>query len=155
MEVSLNADISKTDFRSRDITKNNFNGIDISQGLDLEPPSLFPYFLLISLIIYIKNIYCIDKLMRNSWDQISNKLNPFRKKYNYLGLIKLLESPRFVHISIFCLGIILDTFNVLSCEFIPEISFNNLSIWPNMEWLHEFYVSIHVLQIIIIPALQI
>ena len=34
----------KTDFRSRDIAKNNFNGIDISQGLKLEPPSLSPYF---------------------------------------------------------------------------------------------------------------
>ena len=38
----------KTDFRSRDIDKNNFSGIDISQGLDLEPPSLFPYFLLVA-----------------------------------------------------------------------------------------------------------
>ena len=37
----------KTDFRSRDIAKNNFIGIDISQGLDLEPPSLSPYFLLV------------------------------------------------------------------------------------------------------------
>ena len=37
----------KTDFRSRDIAKNNFSGIDISQGLDLDPPSLSPYFLLI------------------------------------------------------------------------------------------------------------
>ena len=27
----------KTDFRSRDIAKNNFSRIDISQGLDLEP----------------------------------------------------------------------------------------------------------------------
>ena len=37
----------KTDFRSRDIAKNNFSGIEISQGLDLEPPSLSLYFLLI------------------------------------------------------------------------------------------------------------
>ena len=37
----------KTDFRSRDIAKNNFSGIDISQGLDLEPPSLSPHFLLL------------------------------------------------------------------------------------------------------------
>ena len=36
----------KTDFRSRDIAKNNFSGIDISQAVDLEPPSLSPYFLL-------------------------------------------------------------------------------------------------------------
>ena len=35
----------KTDFRSRDIAKNNFSGIDISQGMDLELPS--PYFLLL------------------------------------------------------------------------------------------------------------
>ena len=33
-----------TDFRSRDIAKNNFSGIDISQGLDLVPPSLSRYF---------------------------------------------------------------------------------------------------------------
>ena len=31
----------------KDITKNNFSGIDISQGLELEPPSLSPYFLLV------------------------------------------------------------------------------------------------------------
>ena len=37
----------KTDFRSRDVAKNNFSGIDISQDLDLEPPSLSPYFLLL------------------------------------------------------------------------------------------------------------
>ena len=37
----------KTDFRPRDIAKNNFTGIGISQGLDLEPPSLSPYFLLV------------------------------------------------------------------------------------------------------------
>ena len=36
----------KTDYRSRTIAKNNFSGIDLSQGLDLEPPSLSPYFLL-------------------------------------------------------------------------------------------------------------
>ena len=35
----------KTDFRSRDIAKYNCSGIDISQGLDLELPSLSPYFL--------------------------------------------------------------------------------------------------------------
>ena len=33
----------KTDFRS---SKNNFRGHDISQGLDREPPSLSPHFLL-------------------------------------------------------------------------------------------------------------
>ena len=38
----------KTDFRSRDIANNNFIGIDISHGLDLEPRSLFRYFLLIT-----------------------------------------------------------------------------------------------------------
>ena len=38
----------KIDFLSRDIAKNNFSGIDISQGLDLEPPSLSPYFLLLA-----------------------------------------------------------------------------------------------------------
>ena len=37
----------KIDFRSIDIAKNNFIGIDISQGLDLEPPSLSPCVLLI------------------------------------------------------------------------------------------------------------
>ena len=37
----------KTDLRSRDIAKNNFSGIDISQGLDLERPSLSTYFLLV------------------------------------------------------------------------------------------------------------
>ena len=36
----------KIDFRSRDIAKNNFSGIAISQDLDLEPPSLSPYILL-------------------------------------------------------------------------------------------------------------
>ena len=44
----------KTDFRSRDIAKNNFSGIDISQGLDLEPSSLSPYFLLLLIKITIK-----------------------------------------------------------------------------------------------------
>ena len=39
----------KTDFRLRYIAKNNFSGIDISQGLNLEPPSLSPYFLLLLL----------------------------------------------------------------------------------------------------------
>ena len=34
----------KTDFRLRDIAKNNFSGIDISQGLNLEPPSYFLLF---------------------------------------------------------------------------------------------------------------
>ena len=34
----------KTDFRS---SKNNFRGHDISQGLDREPPSLSPHFLLV------------------------------------------------------------------------------------------------------------
>ena len=38
----------KTNLRLRDIAKNNLSGIDISQGLDLEPPPLSPYFLLIS-----------------------------------------------------------------------------------------------------------
>ena len=41
-----------TDFRSRDSAKNNFSGIDITQGLDLEPPSLSPYFLLVVYSIY-------------------------------------------------------------------------------------------------------
>ena len=36
----------ETDFRSRDSGENNFSGMDISQGLDLERPSLSPYFLL-------------------------------------------------------------------------------------------------------------
>ena len=40
----------KLDFSSREIAKNNFSGIDISQGLDLEPPSLSPYFLLVGKI---------------------------------------------------------------------------------------------------------
>ena len=34
----------KKDFRS---SKNNFHGHDISQGLDREPPSLCPHFLLV------------------------------------------------------------------------------------------------------------
>ena len=34
----------KTDFRS---SKNNFRGHDIFQGLDREPPSLSPHFLLV------------------------------------------------------------------------------------------------------------
>ena len=38
----------KTDFRS---SKNNFRGHDISQGLDREPPSLSPHFLLIKTVI--------------------------------------------------------------------------------------------------------
>ena len=41
----------KTDFRSRDIAKNNFSEIDISQDLDLESPSLSSYFLRRKLII--------------------------------------------------------------------------------------------------------
>ena len=41
-----------TDFRSRDSAKNNFSGIDITQGLDLVPPSLSPYFLLVVYSIY-------------------------------------------------------------------------------------------------------
>ena len=40
----------KTDFRLRNIAKNNFTGIDIPQGLDLEPASLSPYLLLIRFI---------------------------------------------------------------------------------------------------------
>ena len=43
----------KTDFRwNKDFRspKNNFRGHDISQGLDREPPSLFPHFLLWSFI---------------------------------------------------------------------------------------------------------
>ena len=43
----------KTDFRSRDIARNNFSGIDISQGLDLESPPLSPYFLLYKLIYFM------------------------------------------------------------------------------------------------------
>ena len=43
-EVGLHADVSK-DFRS---SKNNFRGHDISQGLDREPPSLSPHFLLVN-----------------------------------------------------------------------------------------------------------
>ena len=42
----------KTDFRqNKDFrsSKNNFRGHDISQGLDREPPSLFPHFLLVLL----------------------------------------------------------------------------------------------------------
>ena len=46
--LTLDGNERKTDFRSRDIAKNNFSGIDISQGLDLERPSLSPYFLLFS-----------------------------------------------------------------------------------------------------------
>ena len=42
-EVGLHADVSE-DFRS---SKNNFRGHDISQGLDREPPSLSPHFLLV------------------------------------------------------------------------------------------------------------
>ena len=41
-EVGLHADVSE-DFLS---SKNNFRGHDISQGLDREPPSLSPHFLL-------------------------------------------------------------------------------------------------------------
>ena len=33
-----------TDFHLRDIAKNNFSGIDISQGLDLESPALSSLF---------------------------------------------------------------------------------------------------------------
>ena len=42
-EVGLHTDVSE-DFRS---SKNNFCGNDISQGLDREPPSLSPHFLLL------------------------------------------------------------------------------------------------------------
>ena len=50
-----------TDFRSRDIAKNNFSGIDISQGLDLEPPSLSPYFLLLEVMtnVLIIQMECV------------------------------------------------------------------------------------------------
>ena len=53
----------KTDFRSRDIAKNNFSGIDITQGLDLEPPSLSRYFLLMYIVpslFVFKNILIIN-----------------------------------------------------------------------------------------------
>ena len=44
----------KIDFRSRDIAKKkNLSAIDISQGLDLEPPALSPYFLLVRLIVIL------------------------------------------------------------------------------------------------------
>ena len=46
--LTLDGNERKTDFRSRDIAKNNFSGIDISQGLGLERPCLSPYFLLFS-----------------------------------------------------------------------------------------------------------
>ena len=47
----------KTDFRwNKDFrsSKNNFRGHDISQGLDWEPPSLSPHFLLYRPIIFIR-----------------------------------------------------------------------------------------------------
>ena len=45
------------DFRS---SKNNFRGHDISQGLDREPPSLPPHFLLVKnvLILLIFVLFC-------------------------------------------------------------------------------------------------
>ena len=50
-KVGLHADVSE-DFRS---SKNNFRGHDISQGLDWEPPSLSPHFLLVIIIIKKSN----------------------------------------------------------------------------------------------------
>ena len=46
-EVGPHADVSE-DFR---LSKNNFRGHDISQGLDREPPSLSPHFLLIKWVL--------------------------------------------------------------------------------------------------------
>ena len=44
----------KRDFCSIDIAKNNFCGIDISQGLDLEPPSLYRYFPLVKFTVSMR-----------------------------------------------------------------------------------------------------
>ena len=51
----------KTDFRS---SKNSFHGHDISQGLDREPPSLSPHFLLHSPIRTLRGVYFILALNR-------------------------------------------------------------------------------------------
>ena len=52
--------------------KNNFNGIDISQGLDWEPPSLSHHFLLVLYILFFCFVLlcfghqrCIELHMRN------------------------------------------------------------------------------------------
>ena len=54
------------DFRS---SKNNFRGHDISQGLDWEPPSLSPHFLLLVPIdheMYLRKAFFIEFLCRKS-----------------------------------------------------------------------------------------
>ena len=47
IEVGLDADVSENILPFESPSINNFSGIDISQGLDREFPSLFPYFLLV------------------------------------------------------------------------------------------------------------
>ena len=65
-EVGLHADFSE-DFRS---SKNNFRGHDISQGLDREPPSLSPHFLLIRCVRkrlnYVQPNYAVVKRLKES-----------------------------------------------------------------------------------------
>ena len=63
----------KTDFHSRDIAKNNFSGIDISKGLDLEPTSLSSYFLLVKLMplsLPFVRIGRSDRPVRNGTGQL-------------------------------------------------------------------------------------
>ena len=66
----------KTYFRSRVIAKNNFSGIDISQGLDLERPSLSPCFLL---VIHQTRETVFDRISAH-WEKIW--------KYDAQGIIK-------------------------------------------------------------------
>ena len=70
----------KTDFRSRDIAKNNFSGIDITQGLDMEPPSFSPYFLLVTVVL---TTCCRQKEMRefiSRRTQVVYPVNQFNRK---------------------------------------------------------------------------
>ena len=52
---------------SRDIAKNNFTGIDISQGLDLDPPSLSPHFLLVQFHIPVTAKLIANKFTVSAW----------------------------------------------------------------------------------------
>ena len=56
----------KTDFRSRDVAKNNFSGIDISQGLDLVFPSLSLHFLLITIRKKVGEMVPVPATFRHS-----------------------------------------------------------------------------------------
>ena len=78
----------RTDFRSRDIAKNNFSGIDISQGLDLEFPSQSPYFLLQK---SITPLFALMFTCNNIKIQIRNKGRDILVFSPQLGFLQMLD----------------------------------------------------------------